>query len=734
MQQDNIQEQPIKTLDWLQNTHQKLTPQILEELKELLKQKYGIDMSKEIFHITREELDALKAELDGNVSPKTTLEKFLYDEYIETKLEKDGKKAVSIESVTSWIESARLSEMKTKFEQALDPILSSYEFLNEGSKNIIKLALANKFIASAWGNDVMSMIWDLKWGFENMSLDSLTNLADNASKKEKSKDSVESQFQEILKPYIKWFNSITKKLDAVSPKLTKEQKQNIVNACAYFRNPSKVEAGWDEKILAEIDVNNKDTAETPLSIEEQKNMKEYLLSSRTKIEAIASQFEGWEKVLEMWLGMMAKEWFIWDTTKSLVELLLKIPILGQILAMFLWLDGNNPIWDLNEQVDNYKLLDSFKKLGVEKDAQWKITQKWFWECKEMDLSGISYSHVKGELKSLAKIKGSTSNDDFWKWAFQKDGYEIDGVWFKLNLTDDMKKDGKLSNKEFSELLKTGMENFQNEKAKKSTESEQKARSEKQQKDTQKVAEIQWNIQSIDGKINTIDEILSKKYEKIVNFTTLIWAAISDVEISKIRNNSNDSFETIIKDTIWELKYKALLEKDPQTLNNLFAFIKQYAIEKNIETGNVKDFLKNYNNDFQAFVTNKKTVLIAEKEKTTGTLTQAQKETNEAKKVLVVQERLKQANGKNINEIAGFKLDSEKWEIQIEENKYKVSGLLPGAKIEDITIWEKEVTFKWTLWPIPKLVPIAKQEFIFWIATLMETGKFQNDKITLTKIA
>lgn len=738
MTQENQNQSPIKTLDGLQNTHEKLTPQILEELKELLKQKYGIDVQKDIFHITREELDMLKKELDSNVTPKVALEKFLYDEYIETKLEQDGKKSVSLESAISWIESSRLTEMKTKFEQAIDPILNSYEFLNEDSKNVIKLALANKFINSAGGNDMMNMISDVKWGFENMNLDSLTNLADNTTKKEKSKDSVESQFQEILKPYIEWFNSITKKLDEATPKLTKEQKQNIVNASAYFRNPASIEAGWDEKVLAEIDINNKDTQETPLSNEEQKNMKEYLIQSRTKIEAIATQFEGWEKVLEMWLGMMAKEGFIWDTTKDIISFLLKIPILGQILAMFLWLDRKNPVDDLNEQVGNYKILNSFKKFWIQKDKDGKISEKWTWEFKDIDVSSIEYAKIKPELKEINKIKWASSGDELWEQAFSQNGFDINGVKLKFELTDDMKKDSKIDSKEFKEMVKSGIEKFHNEKELIESTKEKQERKEKSEKEKQKIQTIQTELANYDGKIGNIDDILNQKYEKIVNFTTLIWAAISDVEISQIRNNWNDNFEAIIKDTIWDLKYKALLEKDPQTLNNLFAFIKQYATEKNIDSGNVKDFLKNYTNDFQAFLTSKKTVLVAEKEKTTGTLTQAEEKTKQAKTIQEIQEKLQQANGININDIDGFHFDSKKWEIQIAGNNYKIELPSQTKKIEEIIIQEENILFKWSDEFLTQRIKgdnkFPKAKFISWVATLIETGSYKNDEITLTKIA
>jgi hypothetical protein len=68
---------------------QKITPQIIEELTQLLKNEHGIDINQDIFEITRSELDNLKKEIESSQNPKDILEDFLLQEYRETNREKE---------------------------------------------------------------------------------------------------------------------------------------------------------------------------------------------------------------------------------------------------------------------------------------------------------------------------------------------------------------------------------------------------------------------------------------------------------------------------------------------------------------------------------------------------------------------------------------------------------------------------------------------------------------------
>lgn len=735
----------LKSIDSLKDKHQKLTPQILEELKALLQKKYGIDTSKEIFNISSEELEMLKWELESSVSPKETVERFLYDEYLKTQIETKWLSAVSIETATSWIESNRLNEMKSQFEGFINPMLNKYDFLDTNSKNVIKLALANKLISSESWWQTLSVLSDLKTSVEDLNMKSLWDLADTAWKKVDSKDSIQSGFEQILNPYIAWFEKINSKLNEYIPKLTPEQKQNIIWNINYFRNPEIIESGFDEKILSEITIENKDKkVSNNLSNEEQKKLKLYLIASRSKIEDIAHKFEWWEKVLDLALNAMSYDWFLWDASKDILSFLLKIPFLWGIIAMFLWLNKDNPMDDLNEQASLYKIFKSFKNFGIQMNKNWKKTD-WEWAFKNIDLSEIKYGDIKPELKEITKMVWNKNIDEFWEESFH-DGTEINWVLLKFEISNEIRKDWKITSKEWREIIKNGLNTYNKSKQKQEWAAKKEETEKKQQEAvvvSQQNKEKAWNI---DSQIKNIDSVINKDYEKVTNWSNIIWASINDLDVSKIVNNTGDEFKTILIDTIWESKYKALLSEHYGFLDNLLLQVKDYCKIKSISGWKLKDFLKTSLTDFHVFLNNKKTPLVKEQEELRWKISEWEKVNGKimlAKKVGETISKVETKTSISWNSLENISFSKDSQKIKIWENFYNISVMNDGQnyKLTDIVIAHTWVTFEVDAWILAEAswknkTEVEKDTIIEAIQTLVTTDSYEYNtgetKMTLKK--
>lgn len=719
----------LKSIDSLKDKHQKLTPQILEELKTLLQKKYGIDTNKEIFNITNEELEQLKKELDSQIDPKKTVERFLYDEYLETQIETKWIWAVSIETATSWIESSRLNDMKTEFEKAINPILDTYDFFDHNTKNIIKLALANRFLSSQMWWNIMWSMDQVTQAVENTDTEALLNIWSSSPW---WNDTLQNQFQTILAPYIQGFDTLQNNINAMTPSLTQQQKQNMISHIPYFQHPEMIETWFDKNIFSQLKIENKDIPwNLSLWIPEQERLKMYILNSRKKIETIATQLQWWEQVLEMSLWIMTHPWMIGESMNSIVELLLKIPILWDMIAFFLGLNGKNPLEDLNAQKDLFRSLQSLQSFGLQYDKNGKQTARWSGIWENIDLSFIKYSEVKDELKQIHDLKGNKKTDDFWNEIFHN-GFEKDGIKIKFSITAEQRKDGKINSEEFKQIVKEGFQSYEQEKQQQEIKQKQK----EQKLEAQKQKEQQNEIEMTKNALTLL------KWQTISGLTDTgnLWNYhdFKQISVAQIWSITTENTESTLKTAlgawwkVWIVSHTSDFETIKQTtpkvieaLKKALLFVKQFLETpewKKIDTkktiGNLID-----TSDFKNFITSQET----ENNKEDQTLIEDQKTEIFIKEI---QDLIWNENSwKDLNNIDTTKIffDAEKQQMKIGETFYTITWLWNGIKIESISIDKEEVIFHGKQWIISGKATMKKTDFITGIGDLIKNGKFEYKK-------
>lgn len=779
----------------------KITPEIIQDLQKVLQQKYGIDITKNIFDITKAELEDLKREIENSQNPKNVLENFLVEEYRETKGEKEqnenGSKnnayidtklqtewlwAVSLDTVTNGMNNPQLENLKTQFNEVMDTVLEKYDFLDQNRKNIFKLAIANKILAwplAGAGKELLQSFWNLMQSLQTMDAEKLSQLAEQTTNEPKispEASEFEKLFSKTMAPYTKWFDEIQKKLEQ-KPPLTPEQKQNILSHIDYFTDPRNIEKGFDKNILTlltpDFIASHKDKKNNDKNFDKQW-MKEYMTESRAKIEQTLKKMAIWGKTMDMALNMTSMDGPIWEWSKWILEFILKLPIIGKIFAMFLWLNGNDPVAELNEQTAQFKFLKELKGLWLQQPKEWNmLIEEWTPPFEWVDLSQIAFQEVKNELKILTSYKNSEmSEKDFWIQAFSETGISTkEGVNLKLKITDEQKKDKIITSKELKEIVKNWIEQQKQEvETKKATETEEERKKRETEVATQKqeteaatdrlnweVESVSKDIKNIESKIIAIDKILNEEYEKIENwdnFNPLVWEIknINIQDIVSLQNTWKTVFKELIWNKIWESNYEKLSDDAKKLLNDLFSYVWECAKEKHITGWSTQDFLEEKGNDFKTWLTSKKEALIKEKEAKGKTKEEKEKEqkaqqekldwlTKQQEKIARIEEIWEKIqwittetslvwDGIDVWNGERLSFDVEKQQLKIGEKEYSLSGI--DAKITNITIKWDEIIFTWskdvTLWRDTKVwVPwekkISKQLFKTWIQEIYEKWKY-----------
>lgn len=155
-----------------------------------------------------------------------------------------------------------------------------------------------------------------------------------------------------------------------------------------------------------------------------------------------------------------------ETVKKSLEKIITNPVLWEYAVMFLWLNPDNPVDDLENQVSGRKILEWLKSLWIRKDPKWLIVLDWEIPFKWIDFSQLNYKEVKESLNKLLHLKNpNESETDFLKNIFTK-GIEKEVQWnpekadkktIKLEIKPPKSSDWKITSSEFNEVITEGIQ-------------------------------------------------------------------------------------------------------------------------------------------------------------------------------------------------------------------------------------------------------------------------------------
>lgn len=732
---------------------QKVSPQIWWELQKILKIKYWVE-EENPFSITKEELSDLKNEISSSKNILKTLEKYLYDDYLETKLEKWWISSVNIDVVTIWIDNPRVADSKREFEEVINPFLSEYDdILDDNSKWVLKLAIANRFLSEKSGSPFESIkkdisdVWILIEWFE------VKKASQKIEELKQKWASLKEIFQAILWEYKTVFDTTRNKLEWKTP----EEKYAIISNNEWYRNPELI-----EKWASTFDVSKLYLTKTTLNDKfvwsfDMEKMKKYLLESRNKVNSAADFLSKWDWLAEFIYSN--SDWFLWEWINWFVKMLLEIPILWDIFAMFLWLDPKNKLAEFDENISNFKLLKSLKSLWASSWEKWKKIE-WKWVFKNIDLSSLNFNVLKWEIKqiktNIPELKVE-EYPDFWLKSFS-DWYKTK-EWFLLQfeLSSEQKSKTKLETSDIKEAIQKWFKNYEKQKEDKKAKEQEELRK-KQEEELRKKQEeakkeslkLAWEVTSIELKLESIERIISIDYEKLSDWDSYLnyWDIIN-VSLDKIVNYNSWDFWKVISDEIWIMDYNSMKQEDKQFLNLFFSFIKEFIIEKKIEVSwkTLSDFFANNKAWFDEFVNLKKQKLLEEKQSKVVEKWKQEKLSWDTKKELdvVAFQQLVVDKIKSTTEITflsswidlwwwkEIKFDKEKQQIKIGDNFYKIELInnRTAYKVYDIKIsWENvefipELNVIEQLWYKSEDWIVSKAKVINWIDDLFKTSKYEN---------
>lgn len=494
---------------------EKFTPEIQEKLKNYLKQKYNLDEGAQI-NITKDELAELKTKLSASQEQKIewsnwpkdwdkvnsenvvveTIWKFIYDDYIETKLSNGWdvlNTVVNTHNITTGIENSRLDSARKILDWTIDAELDKFDFLWD-RKELIKAAMISKLISNPAIQQAQKWLMTLTKNISGLwktTPSSITEalaswqILDSTTKKDI--EWLNKMFISDISQYILGFKKIEKVF--MDKWITDNKEQlNVISHIPYFNAPDKIYSWFSEELLPELFWQNvnfdviKKTKKTPnYTPEELEKFKNFMLSSRANVESNLKFLEEWDNLKAVAFSILETPWQMWKIWKWLLEFLFNIPIIWKILAGYMWLDIDNPMADIESQLWASKTLKTLKKLGKTVDKSLITISDWVGPFKGLDLSEINVTESKKELKEMMKYKPEKiSDEEYIKVAFGEtwidvqvpsdDWKKTETKTLKFTLWEDTSKDWKIDNEEFKSIIKTWMD-FPVDKAKKTSEQE-----------------------------------------------------------------------------------------------------------------------------------------------------------------------------------------------------------------------------------------------------------------------
>ena len=518
------------------------------EINEELKTRYGIEKHTRL-NISTEELNTFLKTINTNLSNKNSLKANLksaiYDEFIETKLEeKDWIKEISIDKVSENIDNTKMIESKKILNEYIDNFTKKYDFLWNNEKEIFRLAIANKLINSIsplkldfLSNKVNNI---LTWKIEN--IEDIINEENNKVLSEIQL--VQKNIENILTPYNKLFDKINKDLDQWNYK----NKINIISNINWFHNPLEIEKyNWEELIFNYEKVKN---TELNNKIENIEDIKNYLITSRKKIEQMGEQMKNWEKMKKNLLNIISIP-KLWKHIEWVLSWFLKIPFLWKLISVFLGLSPNNPMESLNSEKETFSTYKSLQSFWTKTDKNWKSSENTDSKIdilKDKDLSNLDYEKLKANLEYINSLtkndKNIKSKDDLLIQLFSKEWYK----WLKLDITKECFTNNKV-NKDFYKTFEKSIDEHKNIEV----ERKNKENLENEKNKKLKISKLENNLKEVNfilsddfidiftgiESINWINEL--KKIDDIIQFKS--------ISIKDLPKNKNE-ISSFLSDKLW----------------------------------------------------------------------------------------------------------------------------------------------------------------------------------------
>lgn len=738
----------ISTIEWLQSRIEstKLTPELWSTLQKLLKEKYWIEEPSP-YDITREELQELQSIIEKSQNVKWDLERFLYDDFVETRLQREWLSSVNLDLITTWIENPRIVDMRTEYEKVVNPLLAEYsDIFDSNTQNIIKIWIANRLFSDSvwapfeWIRSDLDQIWmSIKW------FDALKT-SEQIEELKKKWASMQEIFLVLIWEYKDMFEAVRKKLEWK----TKEEKFAIISNNKWFRTFSLIEEWPNSFNIEELDL-TKTTLNDSFDLQ---SFKDYILNSRWKLDK-AIQFTSWgdnlaEFIYSTW------DTVVWRWIEKLLWFLFKIPFIWKILAIFLGLNPDNPMEELLENKKDFRFLKSLKSLWKTVWENWELKKEWVWVFKDIDLSSLNFNILKGEIRSIKKIVPDLKEenyDDFWQKSFVEWYTLADWYQLKFELSESQKSSSKLETWDVKQIIKDGLNKYElhkQEEARKKQEEEARKRQAELEAESQKT---QAEVSTLNETIVSINWVLNRSYENLWDwrYDSLInWNWIENVKIQDILNTTWDDFSSSIIKMIWEWDYNWLSSEEKTLLNTFFSLIKEYIWKNNIQFNwDLEDFLEVNSSWFNSFLSDKKAQVEEQRWEREQRLWEISSETSSIDLWKSIEEKINSINEETLlsNWIEVWdwiiiKFDRENQILSIWENNYKISLLATNfiktftIELEDIKITSESIEivpksmFSYLIWDEKRKV--SKSSIIDWIKTVIMSWKYQYESSSWIK--
>jgi len=683
-------------------------------------------MDKEVFQVTREELDALKAEIEGSKTPRDTLEKFASSEYFEAQIREKWLAWVSIDSVSQGIQSPKLESIRADFEKLVDTELFKSPFLDDARKWVMKLAISNRMM-SMQGVDVSSI-----GSFVTQSIANGVQEMKSAVTGESVPSSTQTvaswpldKVMAVVGEYTGGLTKLQTRLDAVTPALTDAQKKNIVSQIGYFSDPKAIEHWFPETVLTECDdafihAHREDTQALPVDMEALKN---YMVSARTRLESGLWTLEKGQKALETTLSLVSNDGMIGESAKGILKFLLGLPLIGKLIGAFLGLDSKDPMADLENQTKLFEFQKTLKGFWVQKDAQGQETSKGEGVFEWIDFSGLEYASSKDDLKKLMALKPEDmKSEDFWKQVMGA-GIPKDGVTYKLTLPEAGTWRTELTSKILHEMVLDADKRFAADKA-------SKTRAEQEVKNKALLQETSQKREQASAQAKVATEALTQATQDEARMQTLIARDITSIDQwdgwfinGKLKNlplqelvdiemrwGKKEDYEAKFKDVLGEWDYANVPQADKDYLH---AFCKELTgfltTTKKTVTGSLGEYVQAHKTEILSYFQEKQKGyhdLVAkhawEKKTAEWDVKQEEQKANEVatrqeitKRIEDIKTPTKLTGGIDLGEGRKLQFFPETQTFQVGDRKFKMTLSDTSLHVNEIIIEEKTVKLEGT---------------------------------------
>lgn len=572
-------------------------PEQTELFHKFIEQKYGLESTQEIHNVTKNELKNLRSELwEANQQENfAALWKFVYEEVIEDQINKDIEKATSIENIVDGFDSNRLTDMQKLFESYTNQKFWNYDFLSWTQLNLLKLSIVDNFASSSFLELAMNSWGDFKWEIQEAFWllqeweysDALFQAKNGFSNFKESRDSLKRTLDNFLFPYELKLSEIDAYIKEKAPNLSIEEKKNIFSNIELFNNPKMLSEGVTSFDVTLIDFSNTQLNENGIDTD---ILKEFMVNSKEKIWNLASKLNEWDAAQNALLGLMDNE-LTGSVVKELLGFALKLPIVWKMLAVFLWIDPENPSESLNWLTLQYSTHKTLLDLWKTETKSGEVI-KWEWVFENIDLWKQDFQTNKeniNKILDLTWLQDKSELKQFWLDSFSKKWVEINGVLLKFEWLHDKDnfENGTLKENYLSKILKQWLNKYEVQKEKLLIEKERQKIAEEEQKIqlsiTQSSTELVNKGQEIVDLSQDIENISFLKnkesMQKIAEWDDWfnIWD-VSDIKISEII--TAESIEELLKKTIWE-EVSQIEEYHLLQLSLLQNYLQEYSKEHSL---------------------------------------------------------------------------------------------------------------------------------------------------------